>query len=138
MTLEKNKVFHDYKSFASMGLVRFNEHAGAKAAEDELKQSASKKTQVRLDMALKPEKMECNAGKIKTDLELNMHEDPQVAKFCEQMRKADTLPELELARQEEESFRKKMLPDAPKPPKIKYVIARKSKRNLMTGTKHEQ
>ena len=54
------------------------------------------------------------------------------------MRKADTLPELELARQEEESFRKKMLPDAPKPPKIKYVIARKSKRNLMTGTKHER
>ena len=52
---------------------------------DETKLSA-RKLQVRLDMALKPEKMKTNAMKIKTDLEKNMHDDPQVANFVEEMR----------------------------------------------------
>ena len=75
MKLAKKEVFHDYKSFASMGLVRFQQESGAKSVNDEHKQSA-RKLQVRLDMALKPEKMESNAMKIKTDLEQHMHDDP--------------------------------------------------------------
>ena len=67
-----------------MGLSRFQQQkqAGSKTAIDSHKQNSSKKLQVRLDMALKPEKMEGNAGRIQTDLEQNMHVDPQVAHFC--------------------------------------------------------
>ena len=66
--MQKKNVFHDYKSFASMGLSRFNKDSGAKTVVDDHKQH-KKKLQVRLDMALKPDKMESNAGRIKTDLE---------------------------------------------------------------------
>ena len=39
-----------------------------------------------------------------------MHDDYQVKTFVEQMNRADRLPELELARQEEEALKRRFMP----------------------------
>ena len=69
--------------------------------------------------------MKANGEKIKNALECDMHENPQVVQFCEEMRKADILPELELARQQEENFKKRLNPEKTIPPKLNYVLPKK-------------
>lgn len=78
-----------------MGLEKFKKITKGK---DKPKSKVKKFQSVRLDLTMKPEKMQLNASKIQQALEHDMHHDPMVLQFCDEMRKADRLPELELAR----------------------------------------
>ena len=64
-----------------------------------------------------------------------MHHDPMVLQFCDEMRKADRLPELELARQQEEKYNKHYLPENDKKPQLRYVMPKK-KRTQKKAAEH--
>lgn len=58
-----------------------------------------------------------------------MSDDPQVRKFSETMKKVDRLPELELARQQEEMYKKRFIPEKPRI-KLNYVVPKNKQRNI--------
>ena len=67
--------------------------------EDE--HSKRKVTTVKLDLNLKPDQMQSNAQKIRSNLEYKMHDDGGVKDFCEGMTGVyERMPDIELARLE--------------------------------------
>ena len=102
VNMKKSRVSFDYKSFAKIGLQRFEKEVGSKTAS--FKKIAAKEGPkrgvhtVKLSLNLKPEKMEAQAAKIRQALEQDLFSEPMVTEYMQTMLQDDYLPELQLAR----------------------------------------
>jgi len=67
-----------------------------------------------------------------------MYDDYQVKQFIEQMNKADRLPELELARQEEEALKRRFMPKKEQSAQLRYVVPKKRLRNVESKAAKQQ
>ena len=71
--------------------------------------------------------MQVNAKKIKNELEFDMHDDPQVVKFRDNMLNKGDYTDIEMPFEPPKSIVEKYKNLKPKPPKINFVIPKMNK-----------